>query len=157
MSHGDVWQLRMRGIRSFVQLPWFGASRVRAGDDVARRCFLHGRDSRVSVSDLTVPKSVVDRGCLRLLFARHIVNCKLSGSQPVSSLTYARHNASPHTDGHLLIRSSLHVKMVARAPSLHLSRKLRQSRHELPPAATKCSVTTHLHPNVIQRAVCRSD
>ena len=30
----------------------------------SRRCFLDGRDSRVSVSNLTVPKSAVDRGCL---------------------------------------------------------------------------------------------
>ena len=40
------------------------ASRVRARDDVARRCLLDGRDSRVSVSGLTAPMSVVDRGCL---------------------------------------------------------------------------------------------
>ena len=52
MPHGDVSHLRKQGIRSFVQLPRFVASRVRAGDDVARRCFLDGRDSRVSVSKL---------------------------------------------------------------------------------------------------------
>ena len=49
VPHEGIWQLRKQGIRSFVQRPKFVASRVRAGDDELRRCFLDGRDSRVHV------------------------------------------------------------------------------------------------------------
>ena len=49
VSHDGLWTCRKRFIRSFVQPPEFVVSRVRAGDDVLRRCFLDGRDSRVDV------------------------------------------------------------------------------------------------------------
>ena len=54
------WQLRKQGIRRFVQRPRFVASRVRARDNVSRRCFLDDRDSRVGVSDWTAPKRCTD-------------------------------------------------------------------------------------------------
>ena len=135
VPHGDVWQLRKQGTRSFVQLPRFVASRVRARDDVARRCFLDGRDSRVSVSDSTVPKSVDDRGCPLTLLRPTYRQLLPQTEQFPACLRFGVCSSQclvAHADRHLLIRSPLHVKMAARTPSLHLSRQLWQSRHELP-------------------------
>ena len=98
-----------------MHLPRFVASRVRSGDDAAGRCFLDVRDSRVSVSGLAVPKSVVHRGCL------------LIPLRPTCRQLLSRTEQFPACLGF----GTMHVKMAARTPSLHLSRKLWQSRHEL--------------------------
>ena len=134
MPHWDVRQLRKQGIRSFPQLPRFVASRARAGDDVVRRCFWMAEIHVCASQTWLHRRARSTEDVSWLFFARHVVNCchRLSSFQPVSGLTYARHDASSHTDWHLLIPSSLHVQVAARTPLLHLSRKLWQSRHELP-------------------------
>ena len=125
VSHDGLWTCRKRFIRSFVQPPEFVVSRVRAGDDVLRRCFLDGRDSRCRGLRLVFSEEWTTEDVTRFLLDW----ChRLSSFHPVSGL--ACYTGSSHTGRHPESTATC-------APSLRPS--VRIVAWSSRPASTKCS------------------